>query len=311
LPCQGRRAPPTGGGGGLFLERRVAARAHREELDAVEFGPRAVLAVRDVVDQDAADGGAFLIRQHERRHHLLVLVQRRHVEQHLPSVDALLIEQDQIDAEAVQLVSRAVVEQEQRPATLVRVLELVQLDQELALVGGLRGRDRHEAERRTKRGGPRSQRREAGDLFHRMVFRADGRTCLLASPTRDKRRIASFWLYTQGDALSSAGKITLQLNRGCAGTSRTALFAERGADMSKTAQGNFFEDFAVGQEIVHATPRTVTESDATLYLALTGSRFGVQCSATLARMAGLPRPPLDDLLTFHLAFGRSVPDVSL
>ena len=37
----------------------------------------------------------------------------------------------------------------------------------------------------------------------------------------------------------------------------------------------------------------------------------MHCSATLARMAGLPRPPLDDLLTFHLAFGRSVPDVSL
>ena len=81
--------------------------------------------------------------------------------------------------------------------------------------------------------------------------------------------------------------------------------------MSKTTQGNFFEDFVVGQEILHATPRTVTESDATLYLALTGSRFAVHCSATLARMAGLPRPPLEDLLTFHLAFGRSVPDVSL
>ena len=81
--------------------------------------------------------------------------------------------------------------------------------------------------------------------------------------------------------------------------------------MSKTAQGNFFEDFVVGQEILHATPRTVTESDATLYLALTGSRFAVHCSANMARMAGLPRPPLDDLLTFHLAFGRSVPDVSL
>jgi 2-methylfumaryl-CoA hydratase len=81
--------------------------------------------------------------------------------------------------------------------------------------------------------------------------------------------------------------------------------------MSKSARGNFFEDFVVGQEIVHATPRTVTESDAALYLALTGSRFAVHCSATLARMAGLPRPPLDDLLTFHLAFGRSVPDVSL
>ena len=81
--------------------------------------------------------------------------------------------------------------------------------------------------------------------------------------------------------------------------------------MSKTAQGNFFEDFAVGQKFLHATPRTVTEGDATLYLALTGSRFAVHCSATLARMAGLPRPPLDDLLTLHLAFGRSVPDVSL
>ncbi|MGH6899108.1 MAG: MaoC family dehydratase [Geminicoccaceae bacterium] len=80
--------------------------------------------------------------------------------------------------------------------------------------------------------------------------------------------------------------------------------------MSKTVQGNFFEDFRLGQEILHATPRTVTESDATLYLALTGSRFAVHCSATMARMAGLPRPPLDDLLTFHLVFGRSVPDVS-
>jgi 2-methylfumaryl-CoA hydratase len=80
--------------------------------------------------------------------------------------------------------------------------------------------------------------------------------------------------------------------------------------MSKTGEGNFFEDFGVGQEILHATPRTVTEGDATLYLALTGSRFAVHCAATMARMAGLPRPPLDDLLTFHLVFGRSVPDVS-
>jgi len=31
----------------------------------------------------------------------------------------------------------------------------------------------------------------------------------------------------------------------------------------------------------------------------------------LARTAGLPRPPLEDLLTFHLVFGRSVPDISL
>src|SRR5918994_7762468 len=83
-----------------------------------------------------------------------------------------------------------------------------------------------------------------------------------------------------------------------------------GTEMSKTAAGNFFEDFRVGQEIHHATPRTVTQGDAALYLALTGSRFGIHCSETLARMAGLPRPPLEDLLTFHLVFGRTVPDVS-
>ena len=35
----------------------------------------------------------------------------------------------------------------------------------------------------------------------------------------------------------------------------------------KTNAGNFFEDFAVGQVIEHATPRTVTEGDRSLYAA--------------------------------------------
>jgi 2-methylfumaryl-CoA hydratase len=81
--------------------------------------------------------------------------------------------------------------------------------------------------------------------------------------------------------------------------------------MSKTLSGNFFEDFAVGQVLRHPTPRTVTEGDAAVYLALTGSRFAINYSAMMARMAGLPRPPIDDLLTFHIALGRSVPDLSI
>jgi 2-methylfumaryl-CoA hydratase len=81
--------------------------------------------------------------------------------------------------------------------------------------------------------------------------------------------------------------------------------------MTKTAGGNFFEDFEVGEELHHATPRTVTEGDVAMYLGLTGLRFAINCSGVMARMVGLPRPPLDDLLVFHLAFGRSVPDVSL
>ncbi|MFA5119578.1 MaoC family dehydratase [Zavarzinia sp.] len=80
---------------------------------------------------------------------------------------------------------------------------------------------------------------------------------------------------------------------------------------SKTAKGNFFEDFTVGQELVHATPRTVTEGDVALYCALTGSRFVPQSSAAFARSIGLSGAPVDDLLTFHVVFGKTVPDVSL
>lgn len=79
----------------------------------------------------------------------------------------------------------------------------------------------------------------------------------------------------------------------------------------KTRAGNFFEDFSLGQVLTHATPRTATAGDVALYQGLTGGRFAVQSSAEFARGLGLPGAPLDDLLTFHLVFGKSVPDVSL
>jgi len=79
----------------------------------------------------------------------------------------------------------------------------------------------------------------------------------------------------------------------------------------KANPGNFFEDFRPGQEIRHATPRTLTVGDAALYTGLTGSRFALHCSDEFARSLGLPRAPLDDLLVFHIVFGRTVPDVSL
>ena len=81
--------------------------------------------------------------------------------------------------------------------------------------------------------------------------------------------------------------------------------------MSKTNRGNFFEDFEVGQVIRHATPRTVTHGDQALYTALYGSRFAVQSSDALAKALGYAHAPLDDLLTFHIVFGKTVPDVSL
>jgi 2-methylfumaryl-CoA hydratase len=84
--------------------------------------------------------------------------------------------------------------------------------------------------------------------------------------------------------------------------------------MTKTNSGNFFEDFRLGQVIRHATPRTVTGGDVALYTALYGSRFAVNSSAEFARRIGMASDgaaPVDDLLAFHVAFGKTVPDVSL
>jgi len=79
---------------------------------------------------------------------------------------------------------------------------------------------------------------------------------------------------------------------------------------AKTTSGRFFEDFRLGEVISHATPRTVTVADAALYLALTGSRFAPQSAATVAAANGLEAAPIDELLAFHVVFGKTVPDIS-
>jgi 2-methylfumaryl-CoA hydratase len=78
----------------------------------------------------------------------------------------------------------------------------------------------------------------------------------------------------------------------------------------KTVTGNYFEDFKLGQEIVHATPRTLTVGDTSLFTALYGSRFAVQSSDAFAHEIGYPRSPIDDLLVFHIVIGKTVPDIS-
>ncbi len=37
--------------------------------------------------------------------------------------------------------------------------------------------------------------------------------------------------------------------------------------IDRTITGNYFEDFTLGQEIVHATPRTVTVGDVIVFTA--------------------------------------------
>lgn len=81
--------------------------------------------------------------------------------------------------------------------------------------------------------------------------------------------------------------------------------------MSKINIGNFFEDFYMGQEIIHPLPRTISEGDVSLYIAFTGSRFALHSSDVLAKQMGYEKRPLDDTLNFHLSFGKSVQDISL
>ena len=71
---------------------------------------------------------------------------------------------------------------------------------------------------------------------------------------------------------------------------------------NKGWQGNFFEDFELGQVVDCPVPRTVTSGDVSTYIALTGDRTPVYCGAS-----GFVHP----LVTFHTVFGQTVRHISL
>jgi len=80
---------------------------------------------------------------------------------------------------------------------------------------------------------------------------------------------------------------------------------------SKTSPGRFFEDYALGETIAHAAPRTLSGGERALYHALYPLRHALASSDAFAQACGLSRAPLDPLLVFHTIFGKSVPDISL
>lgn len=81
--------------------------------------------------------------------------------------------------------------------------------------------------------------------------------------------------------------------------------------LNKISNGNFFEDFQLNQVIHHATPRTIGEGEVALYIALTGARQVLHSADTVAQSLGYNTRPVDDLLAFHIAFGKTVPDISV
>ncbi|MBK0327694.1 MaoC family dehydratase [Rhodobacteraceae bacterium F11138] len=80
---------------------------------------------------------------------------------------------------------------------------------------------------------------------------------------------------------------------------------------AKTNPGRFFEDYAVGDVLHHAVPRTVKMGERALYHMLYPARHALHSSDQFAQGCGLPFSPLDDLVAFHVVFGKTVPDVSL
>ncbi|RVT82765.1 MaoC family dehydratase [Rhodobacteraceae bacterium CCMM004] len=81
--------------------------------------------------------------------------------------------------------------------------------------------------------------------------------------------------------------------------------------MTKTNPGRFFEDYRIGETIRHPVPRTVGSGERALYHALYPARHALYSSDAFARACGLPGSPLDDLIAFHVVFGKTVPDISL
>ncbi|HRK41785.1 MAG TPA: MaoC family dehydratase [Gemmobacter sp.] len=79
----------------------------------------------------------------------------------------------------------------------------------------------------------------------------------------------------------------------------------------KTNPGRFFEDYRIGEVIRHAVPRTVKMGERAMYHALYPARHALYSSDVFAQGCGLPESPLDDLIAFHVVFGKTVPDVSL
>ena len=79
----------------------------------------------------------------------------------------------------------------------------------------------------------------------------------------------------------------------------------------KSSVGRFFEDYELGETIRHATPRTLTEGDRSLYIGIYSSRYTTYCSSEFAKEIGFKGFPLEDLLVFHTVFGKTVPDISL
>ncbi len=80
--------------------------------------------------------------------------------------------------------------------------------------------------------------------------------------------------------------------------------------MVESWEGNFFEDFRVGQVYRHPLGRTITEADNTWFTLLTCNTNQIHFNADYAAHSEFKRPLVNSCLTLSLVSGLSVPDLS-
>jgi acyl dehydratase len=78
----------------------------------------------------------------------------------------------------------------------------------------------------------------------------------------------------------------------------------------RTWDGNFFEDFAVGEVYRHALGRTISEADNTWFTLLTCNTLQAHFNADYAARTEFGRPLVVSTLTLAVITGLSVPDIS-
>jgi acyl dehydratase len=74
--------------------------------------------------------------------------------------------------------------------------------------------------------------------------------------------------------------------------------------------GRYYEDFTVGEVLVHALGRTVTESDNSLFTMLTMNTNPIHFDAEYAKKTAFGQILVNSCFTFSLAVGLSTADLS-
>jgi acyl dehydratase len=80
--------------------------------------------------------------------------------------------------------------------------------------------------------------------------------------------------------------------------------------MAESWEGNFFEDFRVGQIYRHPLGRTITEADNIWFTLLTCNTNQIHFNADYAARSEFKRPLVNSCLTLSLVTGLSVFDLS-